>query len=37
VRTVEVGIFGDTDVLEPIIAFVHNKEFQLAQLFNVNK
>lgn len=30
VRTVEVGIFGDTEVVEPFIAFVHNKEFQLA-------
>lgn len=27
VRTVEVGLYGETQDLEPFIAFVHNKEF----------
>ena len=37
VRTVEVGLFGETEQLEPFIAFVHNKDFQLAQLYNINR
>lgn len=37
VRTVEVGILGETETVEPYIAFVHNKEFQIAQLYSIHK
>jgi hypothetical protein len=36
-RTVEVGLFGETAQLEPFIAFVHNKDFQIAQLYNIHR
>jgi hypothetical protein len=29
-QEVPVGINGQTEILEPFIAFVHHKEFQLA-------
>jgi len=34
-QEVPVGVHGLTEVLEPFVAFVHHKEFQIAQLLTV--
>lgn len=37
IQEVGVGMRGETEFLEPFIAFVHHKEFQVAQLLQVYK
>jgi len=36
IQLVSIGLFGETERLEPFIAFVHHKEFQRAQLMNLH-
>lgn len=36
-QEVAIGIHGQTEVLEPFNAFVHHKEFQIAQLLQVHQ
>ncbi|TNV72891.1 hypothetical protein FGO68_gene2426 [Halteria grandinella] len=36
-RLVEVGLSGETEMLEPFIAFVNNKDFQIAQLYSIHR
>ena len=35
-QEVPVGLQGQTEILEPFIAFVHHKEFQIAQLMQIH-